>query len=305
MQEKVNILKKAFGSYRVSSSELLFHCPKCNHEKPKMSINVGKDAFKCWICDYSGNKISYLISKYAPEHYASWSELVDEIDLSEYEFIFSEKPSIPNIDLELPREFKTLTGKKHGSKNRPLNYLYDRGLTDNDILKWKIGFCDYGEYAGRIIVPSFDSNGNLNYFVARSYTDDWMKYKNPKASKNIIFNDLNINWNKNVVLVEGVFDAIKHENCIPLLGSSLREEHVLFEKICKNKKEVFLALDADAKQKELYISRKLEQYGVLARSVSVLPYSDAGEIPAKEFRDRKLKAEIISEFDYIKHKLNF
>jgi len=301
----VKILKKAFGSYRISGSELLFHCPKCNHEKPKMSVNIEKDAFKCWICDYSGNKISYLISKYGANHYSDWSNLVDEIDLSEYEFIFSEKSAVSNIDLDLPHEFKTLTGKKHGSKNKPLNYLYKRGLTDFDILKWKIGFCDYGDYAGRIIVPSFDSGGNLNYFIARSYYGDWMKYKNPKASKNIIFNDLNINWNKDIVLVEGVFDAIRHDNCIPLLGSSLREDHVLFEKICRNKKEVYLALDNDAKQKEIYISKKFKQYGVSVKSIRISPYSDAAEMPVKEFNDRKLKAEIMSEFDYIKYKLNF
>jgi|TARA_Y100000289_G_C3929071_1_gene155298 DNA primase len=305
LSEKLQILKDAFGRCWNTGTETLFKCPKCNHDKLKMSINVDKNAFKCWVCNFSGNKISYLISKYAPEHYVQWTGVAEELDLSQYEFIFQETPEDIEQVVELPREFKTLTGQKSGDKTRALEYLYSRDISDLDILKWKIGYCDFGEYQGRIIIPSFNKSGKLNYFVARSFVDDWMKYKNPKASKNIVFNDLSINWDDDIVIVEGAFDAVRHDNCIPVLGSTLRENHKLFEKICRNKTQVYLALDEDAKVKELGIAKKFREYGVASKSIPVKPYADLAEMPRDEFLSRKQNADFITDLDYLHYKLDF
>ena len=305
MSDKAQILKKAFGRHWVTNDELLFQCPKCNHEKLKMSVNVEKNAFKCWVCGFSGNKISYLIKRYAPEHYTEWSSIAEEIDLSQYEFIFREDHEESPQVIKFPEEFKTLTGRKTGDKLKALKYLYSRDITDLDILKWKIGFCDFGEYAGRVIVPSFSTKGQLNYFIARSYTDDFMKYKNPRVSKDVVFNDLNIDWDDDIVIVEGAFDAIKHKNTIPLLGSTLRETHSLFQKVCQNKKEVYLALDTDAKDKELIISKRFKEYGIATRSIEISPYEDAAEMPRDEFLQRKQNADFITDLDYLHYKLDF
>jgi len=305
LSERAEILRRAFGRHWVTSGEMLFKCPKCDHEKLKLSINVEKNAFKCWVCGFSGNKISRLISKYAPEEYAAWSNIAEELDLSQYEFIFQEEAEEPDQLVTLPNEFKTLTGPKTGEKKKALDYLYSRDISDLDILKWKIGYCDFGEYAGRVVIPSFNSKGKLNYFIARAYNEDWMKYKNPRASKNIVFNDLNVDWEDDIIIVEGVFDAIRHKNCVPILGSSLRENHKLFQKICRNKTEVFISLDEDAKSKELYIAKKFREYGVSCKVISSSPYPDLAEMPRAEFLSRKQNADFITDLDYLHYKLDF
>ena len=305
MSEKLKLLKNALGSCWSNGTEHLFQCPKCNHHKKKMSVNIEKDVFKCWICDYSGTKISPLIRRYAPSYYADWRSLAGEVDLSKYDTIFAEYVPEPPQIIDLPENFQTLTGRKTRLKRRALEYLYSRGFTDKDILTWKIGFCDYGEYQGRVIIPSFDEAGNVNFFVARSYTDDWMKYKNPKVSKDIIFNDLNIDWDSDILLVEGVFDAMKCNNAIPLLGSTLRENSKLFQKICQKKPDIYLALDADAKNKEFWIARKLKEYGIKVLSVDVSGYSDLGEMPSSVAKERKQNADIVSDLDYLQYKLDF
>ena len=132
-----------------------------------------------------------------------------------------------------------------------------------------------------------------------------MKYKNPRASKDLVFNDLNIDWDDDIVIVEGEFDAIRHKNCIPILGSSLRENHKLFQKICRNKREVFLALDEDAKSKEFYIAKKFREYGVACKSIPVNPYPDLAEMPRDEFLTRKQNADFITDLDYLEYKLDF
>ena len=305
MSEKLKLLKKALGRCWSNDDEHQFHCPKCNHHKLKLSVNIEKDVFKCWICDYSGTKISPLIRRFAPAYYADWRSLAGEVDLSKYDTIFAEHVPEPPQIIDLPENFQTLTGKKTRLKRRALEYLYSRGFTDRDILTWKIGFCDYGEYQDRVIIPSFDDDGNVNFFVARSYTDDWMKYKNPRVSKDIIFNDLNIDWDDDVILAEGVFDAMKCENAVPLLGSTLRENSRLFQKICERKPDVYLALDEDVKEKEFGIAKKLKEYGIKVMSIDISGYSDIGEMPSSVVKKRKLEATFLTETDYLKYKLNF
>ena len=231
--------------------------------------------------------------------------MTGQIDLSRYEIIFSNENEKPEQAAELPENFQTLTGKKTKLKKKALDYLYSRGLSDKDIMAWKIGFCDYGEYQGRIIIPSFDVSGNVNFFIARSYTGDWMKYKNPKISKDIIFNDLNIDWTADIVLVEGAFDAVKCKNAIPLLGSTLRETSILFQKICVQKPDVYLALDEDAKGKEFGIGKKLREYGIRVMSIDITGYPDVGEMSQEVVEQRKQNADIVSDLDYLHYKLDF
>ena len=305
MSEKLKLLKRALGHCWTNEEEHQFHCPKCKHHKLKLSVNIEKGVFKCWVCDYSGTKISPLIRRFAPSYFADWRLLEGEVDLTKYDTIFSEQEELPPQVIELPENFQTLTGKKTRVKRKALNYLYSRGFTDADIMVWKVGFCDFGEYQDRVIVPSFDVQGNLNFFIARSYTDDWMKYKNPKVSKDIIFNGLNIDWDNDIILVEGVFDAMKCKNAIPLLGSTLRENSILFQKICERRPNVYLALDDDVKDKEFGIAKKLREYNINTMSIKITPYADIGEMPVEIVEERKQNADIVSDLDYLHYKLDF
>ena len=49
--EKPGLLKEIFGEYKKSGNEYIFFCPNCNHHKKKLSINIDKNCFKCWICN--------------------------------------------------------------------------------------------------------------------------------------------------------------------------------------------------------------------------------------------------------------
>ena len=148
--------------------------------------------------------------------------------------------SPPEVEVEqvvdLPSEFVSLANKKlPKTAIYPINYLESRGVKKSDIIKWKIGYCSTGKYAGRVIVPSFGSTGQPNYFVSRSYDNNWKKYLNPTAGKNIIFNELYLDFDEDLVIVEGVFDALVcGDNAVPLLGSTLTEGHPLFEKIVQH-----------------------------------------------------------------------
>jgi DNA primase len=149
------------------------------------------------------------------------------------------------------------------------------------------------------VIPSFDNDGDVNYFVARSYSGDSYKYKNPKASKNIIFNHLYIDWNKDLTIVEGIFDALIAGNSVPILGSTLRSDSELIREIVRNDTPVFIALDPDAAEKERRIIKTLLKYDIELYKIDVSGYEDVGSMPKHVFEERKKNAVFIDNDDYL------
>jgi DNA primase len=202
--------------------------------------------------------------------------------------------------VELPPQFLSLTSKRLPATAKfAYRYLRDRGVTDSDILRWKIGYCFEGQYRNRIVIPSFDDDGDVNYFIARSYSGDSYKYKNPRASKNIVFNELFIDWDSGLTIVEGAFDAIVAGNAVPILGSTLRTDSRLLHKIVMNDTPVYLALDADAADKERRIIQTLLRYDIELYKIDTSGYEDVGEMPRQVFQQRKKAASFIDGDNYL------
>ena len=293
MRNKKNILREVLGSGYDSRDETLYHCPFCKHHKKKLSVNVTKGFFKCWVCDTKG-AISYLIKRFGTiDDRHDWALLDQEVDFSTMDLIFNQpEEKLPPVDL--PSEYMCLAKKGlPPAANEAISYLWSRGIGQKDILYHKIGFCLTGKYKKRIIIPSFDDEGNCNYFTARSYSGDWLSYKNPPASKNIIFNDLLINWNEPITLVEGPFDSIKMKNSIPILGSTLKETTKLFKKIVEKQTEVYIGLDEDALNKSMKIISLLLEYGLDVYKLDTSEIEDIGSITKTEAEELKQEASQI------------
>ena len=225
------------------------------------------------------------------------------------------RPNSRNVSLEskpteeqlsLPTGFKSLCNWVKDPASRPFyEYLSIRGLTREDVLKWKIGYVPVGRYSHRIVIPSFDRQGALNYFIARTIKRDGYKYKNPKCSKDIIFNDLMVNWDKPIVLVEGVFDAIKFENSIPLLGSTLHPNSRLFKKICQTNAEIYLGLDKDASRKEDKIIKSLLLNDIKIHKMPTPTKGDYADLTKEECSKMKENSHFVQGTDYLLYKKIF
>ena len=296
--DKFKLLKEILGKGYASGDEHLFFCPYCKHHKKKLSVNIDKNFFKCWICDTSGRSIRRLVRRFGSfQQLQDWDTFNGKTDISTFDDVFDFKYTPDPLQrISLPDEFATLTGLSHSaSAKHARKYLENRGIEREDIVRWKIGYCVRGTYEGRIIIPSFDEEGYVNYFVARAYDNNWRKYMNPSLSKDIVFNDLYIDWDSDIILVEGAFDAIKAgSNSIPLLGSTLRENSKLFQEIIKNDAAVFIALDPDAEKKSLRMIKNLLTYGVETYRIDVAGFEDVGEMTKEEFSKRKETATFIN-----------
>jgi DNA primase len=296
------ILNEALGDSTDKGAELLFACPACDHRKRKFSINIVKNCFKCWICDYRGRNIRRVVRRFGGySQLASWDAIFGRQDIERFADLFMEGVVEERREkVELPEEFTTLCSEHTpATANYALRYLYKRGVSKADILKWKIGFCFSGEYRNRIIIPSFDDDGDCSYFIARSYNGDSYKYKNPRVSKDIVFNELFVDWNKDLTIVEGVFDALVAGNAVPILGSTLRSNSDLIRKIVLNDTPVYIALDPDARSKENRIIQMLLKYDIEMYKIDVSGYEDVGSMPKEVFRERKNNASFIDRGDYL------
>jgi DNA primase len=304
--EKVRILKTVFGSCYERGPEFLFRCPYCHHYKRKFSVNVEKGYYKCWICDKRGRNVGHPIRRFGTlTNFREWQELVGKVDLGEFDNLFGNaEEEEQEMILKLPEEYVSLANKGLPRTAMPfLSYLAKRQLSKKDVFKWKIGFCFEGEYANRIIIPSFNKDGFVNYFVARSIVDYQKKYKNPPVSKDIIFNELYVDWDEDVVVVEGIFDAIRACNGIPILGSTLREGSKLFKALVKSGVKVFLALDEDAETKTNKIIHSLMSYGVEVSKIDTSGYDDIAEMSPEVFEERKKNAVFMTPDNHLRERL--
>ena len=302
--EKLKILGDVLGRRYTSGSEHLYACPRCTHHKLKLSVNLSKDKFKCWVCDYAGHPIRRLIkSGGSYTQLVEWDQLDGKTDISLFERLFSVEEPETEPEVELPEEFVSLTSKKLPLSTKPaIKYLNRRGLTKEDILRWKIGSCSRGPYGERIIIPSFGETGKLNYFVGRSYSGNWRKYDQPAVSRDIVFNHLYIDWDSDIIIVEGVFDAIvAGPNSIPILGSVLKENSKLFQEIVKHDSTVYVALDPDAERKALKLIKQLLQYDIELYKIDTQPYGDVGEMFKDDFNRRKDQAMTMTENAHLRY----
>ena len=263
--------------------------------------------FKCWVCDYSGRSLYRIVRRYGTYgNKQDWLSFDQQIEINDFsEKLFGREKQQEEFYIKLPKNFVSLANKHlPNTAMRPLNYLESRGITKEDIIKWKIGYCSEGEYGGRIIVPSFANSGKVNYFVGRSYDHNWRKYLNPKVSRNIIFNQLYVDFSEDITLVEGVFDAIKAgENSIPLLGSTLVDTSPLFQEIVSNDSAIYLALDSDVDKKTNKIIELFLKYDIELYKIDCGGYNDVGDMPRSVFKDKKQTAEFLNSNNYLLNKV--
>jgi DNA primase len=295
-----NVLGK---SSKRARDNYAFHCPFCNHRKPKLEINMitddeGRNFWECWVCKSRGQSI-YSLIKQLKLPKAEAQEILKYIKKGK-KFEYKNEEVV-----ELPEEYQHLYSASKTSviANKIRKYLYERGLTDNDFIKYNIGYTTSGDYGGRIIIPSYTSSNILNYYVARTYEGAYFKYKNPEASKDIIFFENLINWNQPIILCEGAFDAIAiRRNAIPILGKSISPS--LMKKLITSKVEdIYIALDEDAKKDALEIASKLLNLGKRVFLVN-LEQKDPSEMGFQAFTRNIQSAEELDLSGIMLHKIN-
>tara|TARA_R110000764_G_scaffold4726_1_gene19238 strand:+ start:5080 stop:6003 length:924 start_codon:yes stop_codon:yes gene_type:complete len=239
--------------------EAVFTCPSCNHHKKKLTVNLATQKFQCWVCGYKGHRAFKLLKAISatPKAY----ELLKSID-SQYNFKKSTTVKAPSDSLHLPQGVTPIMSSSAILSKHALHYLDQRGITQQDIVKYDLHYCEQGPLRNMVVVPSYDKDGFLNYYVGRSFDKNaYIKHKLASSTKDIIGFEMYINWDLPVILCEGAFDAMAiKRNAIPLFGKKLSTS--LMTKIIKsNVEKIYLALDEDALKDAFNHAETFMSYG--------------------------------------------
>ena len=306
-----SILDKALcevGKTR-KTNDVKYHCPKCKHVKQKLEVNIDSGEFHCWVCHFRGSNVidllkecssgkSYIeecksVLKEAGKQIKDWDKVLKPIDESEIK------------TLSLPEDFVELSnGNRDKNWKTCFDYASSRGFSAIDMMKHNMGYVKSGNLYNRLIIPSYDLNGTLNYYSARSYTDKvYLKYINANVSAhNIVGFELLIDFKQPINLVEGALDAITlGHNTIPLYGKNV--SRLLKKRIIENKTpEIRVILDDDALKESISICENFINMGKTVKLVR-LNGKDSNQIGRSKSQEIVENTKILDFSDLIKLKI--
>ena len=301
-KERIEILSRALGAGLVDRKgiNVAFGCPECkDSKKQKLAVRIDTGQYHCWVCDARGGSIAKILRRISPEVASRWEGVTG----SHQRRFVDEVIEAPKV--ELPIGFKLLAESlesKDPDTRGCIEYVRDRGLGIREMWYFRLGFVRRGRLSRRIIMPSFDSEGKLNYWTARSIDEKSIgKYVNPPVPRGeFIFNELNIDWRQELTLVEGPFDLTKCDsNATAILGSNMSRKSALFQAIARNRTPITLALDSDMPEKQHNWAKALSEFDVSVKMLDLGGRKDVGEMSKQEFLEAKSKARNWDKFQGI------
>ena len=264
MQDKIEFLTKVFGRSKVQNNgiELMIPCPVCKSaDKMKMNIRLDNGLYHCWVCNTKGRSVARLIKHKRPDLVSTW------FDKYQSSFAYSNLSQLQEIQepIVIPEDFGLIMESLKDPDAKAIrSYANSRGISDDLLWRYRMGYSSEWRLKRRLIIPSFDDEGNLNYWTGRTIDPDnsYRYFNSPGNKKQIIFNEIDIDWTQPIYLVEGPLDLVKcvKLNATCLLGSSLTEDSLLFYKLVLFADEIVLCMDKDARAKQDKIAELLMSY---------------------------------------------
>lgn len=300
----IELLSSVLGEYDVKSKgNLAFTCPFCKHYKKKLEVHPDRQQWNCWVCGNKGRAIYSLFKRIGVDksYFIRLNEIAPSkvyynIDNEDFKSVVVKLPAeyIP-LWIKRPKDFFYKTASK---------YLENRGITYNDILKYRLGYCQGGLYDGMIIIPNYDKDGQLTYFTNRSFMiGNFKKFINPPINRNIIGFELQLNWDEPITIVESGLDAIIiRNNATPLYGKIIPEQLKL--SILENEvKNINICLDPDANKAAMAHSEYFISNGVNINFVELPEGNDPSTLGYDKTWELINKSKTINSSDIFQQKI--
>jgi len=261
--------------------------PFCSDTEKKCVIWFNSGKFRCYKSGEEGSFFQFI--KFI-KNYSSFSEakmyFLKNYWKGDFKELFSENKNTEEFEKEessinLPENAEEFNKELH---KEYFNYLNKR-IKETTIDRLKL-FIDIKEK--RIIFPVYNINNELVYYTGRSINPDnklrWKDSVSPYKA------ELFYEWNSSqiIYLTEGIFDALKIQGGISILGAYLSD---INRKKILNKKpyKIILVFDNDSTGKETQIKSAADFLSDGFKNIylwnwkhpEINKYKDFGEIPYK------------------------
>ena len=243
-------------------------CPWCGKEK-HFYINKHTQLFDCKKCGVNGS--IYKLLKQLDKLYLIGDKSVEITDtIKSIRQIFQEVIDNEIQQLEELPEKKLPIGFKTCINNK---YLLNRGLTNADCRKYKIGETKtMFKYSGYVLFPVYDGGvvrGYVGRYSGKKVPDGKLRYNNSIdtdfASLLYGYDDIVKGETETVIIVEGIFDKISCDKklrlfddnivrCVCTFGKKISDVQIN-KLIAKGVSNIILSFDYDA-------LKEIRQYGL-------------------------------------------
>lgn len=262
-----------------------------NDNTGHLYVNSDKNLFYCHKCGYKG-WITRLVSDYEKIPYKKAQEMVsiEPYPTTPTPNLLESITSVFGLTSIIEKSAsKVVYPKEHTfitdidtSPEWVQDFINRRRLADSIVYDYKFGYCQYGDYKHRVVIPMYE-NGELVFWVARDALGVHpVRYLNPHGEKNsIVFNIDRAKRIGHAVLCEGVFDAMRvGYSGIAILGKDLSK--IQLRKIVEAFPRVTVLLDATAAVEARKIADQL--YPFVETSIVFLPQDDPDSYETKDLQ---------------------
>lgn len=136
-----------YVNVRKSGSSFVAICPFHDDKSPSMHINANKGFYHCFACNAGGDVFRFVMDF----ERLSFSEAVEKVaSLSNFSLTYTSEKSQSTKNLHHILPLLNAFYKQNLHKNA-LNYLYSRGLDDDDIAKFELGFAPESAMSLRLL----------------------------------------------------------------------------------------------------------------------------------------------------------
>jgi DNA primase len=247
---------------------VLRECPNCG-ARNHCSVNPERQKWRCFKCGWAGHEPLKFVAKVESVSFAAARAIMletaldhrqpDEIEKLAQDETEVEKPAKPGWRDMMPPEYIPCYDKARGKWNGIPVYLKQRGITKASCLAYRLGWCDTGQYARRIIIPIV--TGELASFQARATWETSKheaKYDTPTGAplSRMLMGYEMMRAGAELWVVEGPFDAIACFQAgipaVPLTGKELSDAQAnLISKLKPSRVHVMLDPEAEVQTRQV------------------------------------------------------
>ena len=227
---RIEDIVSEFVSLKRRGANLLGCCPFHNEKTPSFTVSPAKGIFKCFGCGEAGNSVHFLIKH---EHFSYPEALryiakkynidIEEEALSPQELEKqTEREALFNVSEFAQKYFADILFNDDMGKAIGLSYFYERGLTDNIIQRFGLGYCvdewdnftkhatsngysrnvlektgltiykddgkNYDRFRGRVMFPVYSVSGKVLGFSGRILSSEKQAAKYVNSPESEIYN---------------------------------------------------------------------------------------------------------------------